>query len=281
MLFRLHNGSLLSLNDELTELSEFFMAIKQDVTPISLLADMLKKTKYKKVKAILIKIIEDILSNNCTDEDLKQLSSPESKLSLEIKARCKNQPDVELLESALAYIHTNIDVIFEPLIHHIKFVKDEMMMLVVEYLQILPRSSKKRGDNMFEGLAFLIQGSPPGTDLKSLLDPELHPYIDFIQKVNDEPLLELTKTSCLLGIKSLTYLVGCKLATTISELSEKTVRQKYNIPSKFRDSIMEKVRSLVKQEPWVNTSSDNSELLKKIGTNWNSTDLKDDEMNND
>lgn len=286
MLFRLHNGSLISLEDKLLDLSEFFTAIKQDVKPIFLLANMLKKSKYKKVKAMMLKIIEDILVHNCSDEELKQLSDPESKLSLEIKARCKSQPDHELLESALSYIQTNIDVIFEPLIHHIRFVKDEMMLLVVEYLQIQIPSigqdqEKQRSDNMFEGLAFLMQGCPPGTDMKSLIDPTLHGYIDFIKKVNDETLLELTKTSCLLGIKSLTYLVGCKLATTISEMSEKTVRQKYNIPSKFRDSIMEKIRSLVKDQAWMNVSTDGSDMMKKIGNNWSTEELKDNDMTNE
>jgi hypothetical protein len=42
--------------------------------------------------------------------------------------------------------------------------------------------------------------------------------------------------------------LGCKLAINISTMNEKTVRQKYGIPSKFKDTTMEKIKELVAEE---------------------------------
>jgi len=261
MLFRLHNGSLISLNDNLIGLSEWLESIQEDVQPMCLLAEAIKKSPYKRVKALYIHAVEEMFRGSVGDEELKGLSNPESKLSVELKAKFTDQPEQEMLEGALEYTHTNIDTIFDPVIHHIKFLKDETLTSVIEFLQI---PCTRRSDDMFEGLPFLMQGCPPGTDLKTIADPSLHSYIDFIRKIDGEPLMDLAKAACLLGIKALTVLVGCRLAAFVSELNEKQLRQKFAIPEKFRDSVMEKLRSLLKEQAWVKTSATGSAVTDNV-----------------
>ena len=62
--------------------------------------------------------------------------------------------------------------------------------------------------------------------------------------------MELCKAACLLGIKPLITLIACRIAQIISESNEKTFRQEYAIPNKFRHSIVDKIRHLVKAETW-------------------------------
>jgi len=265
MLFRLHNGSLISLEDQLTDLSIFLKSIVADVQPIHLLMNMIKKSPHRKQRKTFIKILTDILKTeeskkisledevHMSDEELKQFLEWDSKLFVILKEKCKANPEHELLEPLLEYIHKNIESIFEPLIHTLKFLKDDVFLIIIEFLQI---ESAKRGVDMFENLPYLMQANPSTSDIKAVVDPGLHAYMDFIRKIDDNILLELSKGACLLGIKPLTVLLGCRLGKFISESSEKSIRQKFNIPSKFRDSVLDKIKSLMKEQNWMKFSAD-------------------------
>jgi hypothetical protein len=279
MLFRLHNGALVILEDKWIDLSEFLTKIHQEAQPLELLSAMLQKSAWKKVKPVLLKILEETCGLQCEEAELKQLSLADSDLTKAIQERISllnPASDRVACEEALQYIREHVDTIFEPLIHHIRFLKDDVFLLILEYLQI---SSSSRDSQMFKGLPYLLQGCPPGTDIKTVLDPALHGYIDFISKIQDDTmLLELAKASCLLNIQSLTELVGCKLAIVISESNEKTIRQKYNVPSKFRDAIMEKVRSMVKEQEWIKASPIRSEMMKNMQGQLSSPCIKQPEV---
>jgi len=278
MLFRLHNGSLISLEDHLTDLSIFLKSIVADVQPIFLLTNMIKKSPHKKQRKPFIKILSDILLSgnrdeskklsledessvtHITDEELKQFMDWDSPLFVSIREKCKAHADHDALEPLLEYIYKNVETIFEPLIHTLKFLKDDIFLVIIEFLQI---TSTKRSVDMFENLPYLMQANPQTSDLKAVVDPALHPYMDFIRKVDDSVLMELSKGSCLLGVKPLAVLLGCRLGKFISESNEKAIRQKFNIPSKFRDSVLDKIKSLMKEQNWMKFSAD----MKKENNN--------------
>ena len=250
MIFRLHNGTLVTLENNLADLSQKFMEIHRDVRPFCLMNDMIKKSSFKKQKAIFYKVLEDILplgGKNMTDEDVKQLFDGESKLSKDLLQKCKAHSEHEVLEGLLNYLRHDLAALFEPMIHHIKFVKDDTFLAVIDFLQI---ASSERNENMFDNLSFLMQGLDYGADFKSVVNPALHGYIDYIRRFEREGLMELCKAACLLGIKPLITLIACRIAQIISESNEKTFRQEYAIPNKFRHSIVDKIRHLVKAETW-------------------------------
>ena len=251
MLFRLHNGSTVSVENHLLNLSEFLENELKNVQPLNLINEALKNSPYKRVKPFFMKAVEDLIPEGFHGDDMKhyELGNSESKIYQDLQQKFSNHPDQEALEGALEYLQTNIDEVFAKLIHHIKFLKDETMLLVVEFLNI--RCSKRSEvDDMFNRLPFHMQGCPPGVDLKTMADPALHVYIDFIRKPNIHQLLDLAKAASLLGISSLAQLAACRIANFISELSEKQMRNKFEIPHKFNDPVMEILRGKLRQKAW-------------------------------
>lgn len=266
MLFRLHNGSLVSLDDQLTDLSTFLKSIVADVQPIHLLNNLIKQSPHKKQRKVFMKIVSELCKGSdeskklslddepqMSDEELKQFLDRDSKMMVDLREKCKAHSERDLLEPLLEYIHKNVETIFEPLIHTLKFLKDDIFLIMIEFLQI---ESSKRGVDMFENLPYLMQANHQSSDVKAVVDPALHPYLDFIRKIDDNMLLELSKGACLLGIKPLTVLLGCRLGKFISESSEKTIRQKFHIPSKFRDSVLDKIKTLMKEQNWMKFSAE-------------------------
>jgi len=272
MIFRLRNGNLVVCDDNLLKMSEFLSSILLYTQPSCLLTDMLKKSEYRKYKTSFMKILEDCSSGNnlvktsVSEDDIKQLSDWDSKLFVELRQKCKTHSDHEILEQMCEYIFKNVDTIFETLIHHVKFVRDEILLLVLEFLQI---SCSKRDEDMFDNWPYLIQGSQ-GSDLKFIVDPVFHPYIDFIRKI--EPMndvLELTKAAESLNIKPLQILIGCRLARFFVEHTEKTMRQMFEIPGKYREPLLEKCRSLQKEQNWSKYASNASSFNYIIGDDEN------------
>ncbi len=251
MLFRLENGALETLDDSLTDLSVFFTNIRELVNPLNTLEETLRKGPYKKIRNDFIELLKKslaALNNGCqdlTDEYIHQLSNPDSPLSLHLKTQASD----ETMRNCLDFVHVNIDELLSPAIHRMKFVKDKTLLLVLEYLKI---PCPRRSDTMFESLPFSYQGRDHNTDFRSLLDPCLHPYIDFIEKLNDEMFMDVSKAALSLGIKSLTTLIGCQMARLVNTLSVRDIRTRFGVPDdKFIDSTKEKLDQILEQKAWL------------------------------
>jgi hypothetical protein len=253
MIFRLDDNTLIDLDDSLIGLSEYFRMKHQDVQAARTVADYIHNSPYKKFKAYFIKALEDCIQGTVSAQDIESLKDVNSKLSQDMLNIFQDQfaaNDADLRET-LQYVRDNLETIFKPAIYNMPFLKSETMKLVIEFLQI---PCTKRSTTMFDGLPFLIQGCPPDEDIKSLLESPLHVYIDFINRASDIQLLDMAKASCLLKIHSLSVLVGCRLARFISELDEKTLRQRFAIPDKFKTSVLEKLGELTKDQPWMTST---------------------------
>lgn len=258
MLIRLQSSLLLPIEDKLVDLSQFLSDILKDEQPIRLLGEALRNSQYKSVKPFFVSTLESMVQSPMNDRELKQLCDPESRLCQELRQRFEEQSEQELLQGALQYVHTNIDTIFDPVIHHLKFLNDESITNVVEFLQI-PCMADKRNDNMFEVLPSIMQGCPPGSDLKAIVDPALHAYIDYIREIKDQDFKDLSKAAVQLGIPALQDLIGCQIAFKIAVYTEEKFRSKYSIAPIFSDPTLEKLRKLLYEREWIQKTSNGSE----------------------
>jgi hypothetical protein len=179
-------------------------------------------------------------------ESVRQLSNPSSDVSTSLRQLLAD--DNELL-GCLDYVHINIDFLLGPTIHHLRFIKDSTLLTVIEYLEI---PSALRSNNMFDGLPFAYQSASAEADFKCFVDARLHAYIDFIEKVDDELLLELSRASIQLGIASLSTLIGSRMAKLIRTLGEKDIRRRFGVADdKFVDATREKLDSILKEQAWL------------------------------
>jgi len=249
MLISLQNGETVHLPDHLCDLSDFLLMVADEDQPLKIIEHILRENHSFSIEIPgFLSFLEDKVT---TIQDLEQIFLSHSPLSQLIK---DTYPDCRLL----LYLQTT-GWDSRPMAHRFKSIKDEILLLVIEYLSI---QSQKRDTHMFDDLPFRMQTVQHGTSLSSLVDSELTPYVDFINKLADHPdtLLELLKAASLFGIKSLTCLIACYFAKYISENKESTVRKRFQIPDKFRNSTMEKLRELVNQEEWRKYCSAGNEI---------------------
>ncbi len=246
MLFRLHDNTFIIVNDEALSLSVYLVSQMEDIRPTGLILTALKKLFTKKTKKLFIEVLTE-----CTElesEAIKALHDPGSPLSLELRKKCAEHPESVALLEILNYVQLHVDRIFERLVHILKFLKDDMTRLILEFLQI---PCKERSESMFGNLPFLVQRDPKNTDLKSVVDPEFHLYIDFIRKISFEQLMELSRATSLMGVRPLNELIGTRISQIICEHSEKEIRAKFEIQDKYRDAVNDKLHSLLKEQAWV------------------------------
>jgi hypothetical protein len=281
MFFRLSNGEILSLADELTDLSEFLQSIKQDTQPVWLLSEALKNSPHKPVKGKFLQAWEEVVqSPEVSGLFIQALSTASTTLapstttfmSEETIAAAESSQggsmDTSTLKAALAahfqvsatgdeadalmvaleFVEPRLKTIFEPMIHHLSFLSDEALRFTLDFLA-LPCS--KRSVAMFDNLPSMIQGCPPDQDWKKILENCYHVYVDFINDLSCAQLMELTKAACHLNIIPMQVLVGCRLAKLCMLLSEDEVRKKFGIPNKYRSAVREKLRKERWEQPWV------------------------------
>ncbi len=244
MIFRLHSGDIVAVEDELLQLSTWLCEKLSEVTPRELLKHYLQNTKFKSLSKPFLQVVKDagVLNN---DSDVKLFLECDEKVTNELKEACKQtEPDCT---SVLNHVIENRKEIFADLIHHLRFVEDDVFLAVLEYLRI---PSEKRSDTMFENLPYLMQGTSRDTDVKAIVDPALHPYMDFVSKLDEATCLKLSKAATLLGIDSLLVLVSCRIARVIMENTEAKSRAKYQVPESNRTAILEKLHELKREKPW-------------------------------
>lgn len=249
MRFLLESGEVVFLCDEKADLSTLFTQILQDSNVFTTLDETLKySTHFKKNRKEFVDLLKRVMAEGDTNEErVRQLANPESELSVAMR-RAIGEHNQEL-QGCLEYVHTNIDYLLAPIRHRLAFVKDNTMRLVIEYLNI---QSPLRSTTMFDSLPFAYQGRTKDTDLRTLVDPKLVPYIDFIEQLSDDCLMELSKMALQLGIDSLSVLIGCRLAKMIDALSEDCVRKRFRIPDdKYINSTNEKLESILREQPWM------------------------------
>jgi hypothetical protein len=243
MLFRLSNGSIIELNEADVALSEFFEVIHEGVTPIDLVEDFLKKSTFKKVKDILIKELSSTNIKDIQEENKRKV------IFERLKEISDSQSESEQLCAAMMKIVENFDSIFHTVIHRIKFIPDDTLKLVIEFLSI---QCTQRSNSMLDDLPFLMQGCPAETSISTLVVKNLQPYVEFIEKISGKDLMALSRAACLLGVNPLITLVGCKIAKSISNSTEHQLRSKFKIPEKFRDSVLERINKIPITEEWTN-----------------------------
>lgn len=245
MLFRLHDGSLLKLDDALVRLSSFLSTVIDETSLEHLLNHALAKSRFKKNQDQF----HALLTEQLTEDSLKDLLTPTSDLCCRLQLSIDQLPleqKVQLRET-LQFIQQQGDDIFEPRIIHLKFVKDSTLRHIVTFLQI---DHPNRNDHMLSELPQAFQGRLPNSDIKMMLDPVLHPYIDFIRQINSTDLLDLSKVCTTLGVDAMIPLIGYAHASNISKLSETQLRELYHVPENNRTSALEKLRQIMSEHPW-------------------------------
>ena len=251
MRFRLDNGSVVVLEDSLLDLCQLFRQIHEQVHVFTTLDDTLKDSPYKKVRSefidLLKRVLHTVTGSMLPDEDhLRQLSNPDSVLSQTVK---REAADKEVLLGCLEYVQVHIDQLLAPLTHRLRFLKDKTLLSVLDYLRL---PSERRSNTMFETLPFSYQSCEAQTDFRTLVEASLHPYIDFVEKMDDEMFMDMARASLQLGIPSLAQLIGCRMAKLVNTLNEREIRQRFGVPDdKFVDATKEKLDTILKQQAWL------------------------------
>jgi hypothetical protein len=256
MLFRLLSGELLTLRDECVDLCKFFVQLQGSEHPLVSLTEWLKKGESKKHHRLFLQLVEE-LKPRFGDEEVLALSQPSSPFVQELRAKCAaHEQHAPELFSVLEEVIQHHSEVFDPAIHHLKFItKDQVLQHVVTYLEI---PSTLRAEDMFASLPYLIKGGEQDVDLKTVVEPPIHPYLDFASQLSDEMLLDLTKASCLLGITTLTMLLSCHFARVLNDTCETEIRKRFEVPSHLKSTTMEKLRAMVKDHPWAQFVGDSS-----------------------
>ena len=239
-MFRLNNGEIVEVNDNDVELSEFMTAIQTSVDPVQLIEEFIGKSDFK--------VVRDVI-NPLMVFDIKELNDPK-KLNIvkdSIQELKESHVDKKILE-IVTKVHKNLDEIFRPVVHRIKFLSDDVMGLIIEFLSI--PCACERSDGMLDNLPYGIQGCAPGTPLSSLVNTPFIPYAKFIEDRSDDELLKISVAACLLGVKPLIILTGCKMAQSIASHTTDQIRNKYKIPEKFRDSVMDRISKVPGTDKW-------------------------------
>ena len=232
MLFYLSNGKMVELNNSDIHLSEFLSDNEKIITtPLNMVKSSLKKSQFKKIKTVLQENLP--ISLDSLKEEKKQKALKEKLTIL-----CEELTNDEQ-KQIISHIIQDFNKMFYNAVYRLSFVADNILLLVIEFLSI---QCTKKEEDMFENLPYSIQGCSSNVNIKSLVSPVFHQYIDFIDARSDEELLQLSKSACLLGIKPLTTLLGCKLALIIINSPETELRKKFKIPEKFRNSVMDTIR---------------------------------------
>lgn len=246
MLFRLHDGSIISADDECLKLSVWFANTIQDVQPPGLIAQAIKNSPFREYRKAIVELFQsdDFVLNEAV---IKAMHNQDDPIWRQLHERCENQANAKIMQDALDYLRTHVNDVFESIVHHIKFLRDDMLKLVIEFLSI---KCENRSENMLDNLSALVQGCPLTSDLKSVVDPAFHPYLDLIRPIPIDKLLELARAGSLVGLRSLISLVGCALARHISVTSEQDVRKNYSIPEKYRSSVREKLTTILREQEW-------------------------------
>lgn len=258
MRFRLQSGQTVELRDECADLSELFMTIQPD--PITDCLDSLPESpKRKKYLEVLKRVVNDFPDRRNRLKTAADFRAREG----ELRDRCLAHvsPDGEgpaMMLSVLEAARTLVERLDDPPLPCLDFIPDPVLRLVIDFLEI---RSQKRDPKMFEALPWLMQQYPD--KVQDHIDPELRPYLTFIEGVKDRDALQLCRAAVLLGIRTLTQLVAYRFARIINRTSEAQVLAQYPIAEDLKVAVEEKLFQLL---PWSKFSSQHSVYRTVIDT---------------
>lgn len=222
-------------DDSKINLSDYFEAVQTSNDPKQLLFNELASVLTAEEATVITEAFPSKLSDLKLEGARDRIAEVIGKMTSEM---------VRALDKLILQFHD----LLQDVIHRIKFLPDKTLQAIIEFLSI---RSPDRSLTMFDSLPFMVQGCLPGTKLTAIVAPTLQPYVHFINKQSDDDLLKLAKGSCLLGIKPLITLTGCKLASMINSMTETQVRRRFGIPGEFRDAVIERVQQVPKQADWM------------------------------
>lgn len=243
---------MIYLETSKADLCDVFREMTKESLPMNKLVFALQKSPYKKIRQEFVTLLSKHINLEGEELDadtISQLGQPASALSQRIREDCQN--NTQLL-GCLDYVQINIETIFKDVVDRMKMVKGAALQQVVDFLHI---ACPIRGPDMFDNLPHLLQGIGPEVNLRSVVDPVLHPYIDFVEALDEKSITELVRASHCLGIPTLTKLLGCRVARMLVVLSENAFRKKFDIPEKYRDTTLQKLREIRRQQPWMVATS--------------------------
>jgi hypothetical protein len=241
MLFRMHDQSVQNIDVDKIDLCEYFQIIKNDAGMSNVLTEYLRTTPFKKYRTLVVQMIEDLCADATEEVTIKELLQTDCKIYRKLRERVEQGESVHKIEigSVIDHIQENANSIFEPVIFHIKFMKDNILRHVLEFLSI---ECKFRSENMFDNLPLLTQTYSNDCDFKLILDQCYLNYMIFIEQRSYNDLLDLAKAACLLGIVPLKILTGCRLAREISKMSPHVAAERFKIPPKFKHSVLARLK---------------------------------------
>lgn len=246
MLFKLfQTNELVELDDSLIDLSLFLKDIYQKTQPLHLISTFLQtNSEYCGHKILFISTLEDVLEQcNTPHLSVIWLQDEKSAFMQKLNHYLNGHSEEKVLRKTLAFVCQHLDSIIDPKVYVLKFVKDKILKLVIQYLRI---QSPKRGNDMFKMWPTLMQNCPPQGNMKDLTDSDLHVYIEFVESIPEEDLKDVIRASLTLGVESLKTLLACFISKQLADLDEQIVREKYQIPDKFKSQTYEKLRQSVK-----------------------------------
>lgn len=252
MKFRLETGQVVTLDDDCVNLSTLlssFLASDSDL--LQVVDDLFANSMdHKKHRAEFIGVLKRVFDSELApiEPQLRTIAIPESELSSKFKSLLT--PEQAHLTDYLEFLQIHIDDVFEPFTHRLTFLKEKTLLAVIEFLSI---KSDKRSNEMFDDLPSKCKGCDLSkTQLKEIVDSDLHVYIDFIERFDDATFLELSKAAVELGIHSLCVLVGCRMARMIYTVGESGIRSRFALPSThFVDSTNKRLEELLASESWL------------------------------
>jgi hypothetical protein len=133
------------------------------------------------------------------------------------------------------------DEILAERVQRIGFVADETLALVVEFLQL-------DGPKDFSDLPSTIRGKD---------DQKLKTFqiaISWIAKLSIDQVQQLALAAISLGIQHLGILCASVFARFIVEHEEDMVRKQFQIPDRFRDATLTKLRQIFVERKWEQTT---------------------------
>ena len=216
-------------------MSEMLLSMHENVDLMDLLNGSLDKCDFKRVRDIMGSILPDTVSE-LDSESVKQ----------QLKQICKDSDSATA--AILDNIYMNFDDIFTLTAHQFPRIPDETMRQVVTFLTIECPDSVK-SSSMFDHLPMVIQNNKTNKPLQNLLKKELHPFIPFMESIDDD-LLKLGAAATYLDIRPLTYLVGSLIGYKIANTPESQIRNMYKVPPKFQSAVIAEQQRITSEYDW-------------------------------
>jgi hypothetical protein len=163
---------------------------------------------------------------------LELLSDPEWQRA--VRHQIQQEQNHAALHTAFNTLLSKSNALLSQVTIELPFLQDELLSWVIEFLTI-PFSDKC--DHMFSMLPNVVHVSKNVHDIKTMVDPSLHPYIDFIFKFNQSQFVDLATAAVRMGVDALCVLVGVRFAFYIDSNDEATIRSTFAIPERFKDAV--------------------------------------------